>query len=104
MRRTGMKGHWVSRLGRLDCGHRHRDADAAEQCLLKRRRAGSRDLGAVSFVRSEPPKDAPEIPAVSQRSTTGGPGTICIRCRQSMWLLEGDVWICGGCDLRDAGR
>ena len=98
-----MKGHWVSRLGRLDCGHRHRGEDAAERCLLRRRTPGSRDLGRVTFVEPVSATRAKRR-ASPPPATSGGPGTICIRCRQSMWLREGDGWICGGCDLQRMGE
>ena len=102
MRKTSGKGYWVAQLGRLDCGHRHRSRDAAERCLLKWRTPGSRDLGRVVLRRLKPLAGAQKNRHSSPTKTTGRPGTICIRCRQSMWLLEGDTWICGGCELREA--
>lgn len=92
------KGYWVSQLGRLDCGHRHRGEDAAERCLLRRRTPGSRDLGRVVFVERMSSTRARRR-AATALGTSGRPGTICIRCRKSMWLQEDEGWICGGCDL-----
>lgn len=93
------KGYWVSQLGRLGCGHRHRGENAAERCLLRRRTPGSRDLGRMTFVERISATHA-ERRASPPPGTSGGPGAICIRRRQSMWLREGDRWICGGCDLQ----
>ena len=92
-----MKGHWVAVRGRRNCGHRHRSEDAAERCLVKWRPAGSRDLGRVEFA-NRAPETRSKRPVSPPIRTSGGPRTICIRCRQSMWLLQDDVWICGGCD------
>ena len=98
-----MKRYWVAIRGRCNCGHRHRTEDAAERCLLKWRPPGSRDLGRVKSIDGET-KTRPKRPPLPPIRTSGGPGTICIRCRRSMWLLQDGAWICGGCDLQEAGR